>query len=325
MANRHLSYNEFKNIFGDLGITEWTKYNWLDNNFNLPSNLVRVEYVQTTSSSYIDTGIKGTPTLSMEYNARLVSFDSSVGNYLLGTYNAETAQYNLWRRAGNQLQFAWASTYVNTTFYEDTNKHIYYLQPGQLTIDGNLIATTTIVDSSSTLNILLGTADETGVIKPSSIQEIYSAKFYNNGELVASFIPVFNTITGKYGLYDLVGRQFHGNAGTGDLTGSLIAVKVSDLTWTLVNDWGGLPAVYTQDINIYYPGLDQNTAPIQYIPGSDLPVKSRNAAYYTVEECFCVSGDETSYRPTFKINVNNVSAFLAKYGNKYMFLKAVSQ
>lgn len=36
MANRHLSYNEFKNRFGDIGVTFWTKYNWLDNyNFGI--------------------------------------------------------------------------------------------------------------------------------------------------------------------------------------------------------------------------------------------------------------------------------------------------
>lgn len=31
MANKHISYRQFKNIFGDLGVTYWTKYNWLSN------------------------------------------------------------------------------------------------------------------------------------------------------------------------------------------------------------------------------------------------------------------------------------------------------
>ena len=30
---KHLSYNQFSNIFGDLGITYWTKYNYLENPF----------------------------------------------------------------------------------------------------------------------------------------------------------------------------------------------------------------------------------------------------------------------------------------------------
>lgn len=31
MANKHISYRQFKNIFGDLGLTAWVKYNWLSN------------------------------------------------------------------------------------------------------------------------------------------------------------------------------------------------------------------------------------------------------------------------------------------------------
>lgn len=29
MANKHLSYKQFKDIFGDLGLTKWVKFNWL--------------------------------------------------------------------------------------------------------------------------------------------------------------------------------------------------------------------------------------------------------------------------------------------------------
>lgn len=31
MASEHLSYRHFKNIFGDLGVTAWTKFNWFSN------------------------------------------------------------------------------------------------------------------------------------------------------------------------------------------------------------------------------------------------------------------------------------------------------
>ena len=49
----------------------------------------------------------------------------------------------------------------------------------------------------------------------------YYFKVFVDGELVRSYVPVFDTTTAKYGLYDLVGRQFYGNDGTGDFTGPI--------------------------------------------------------------------------------------------------------
>ena len=66
--------------------------------------------------------------------------------------------------------------------------------------------------------------------------KLYYLKILVDGNLVRSFVPVFDTTTGKYGLYDLVGRQFYGNAGTGDFTGanaykSFRLADISAATW----------------------------------------------------------------------------------------------
>ena len=44
--------------------------------------------------------------------------------------------------------------------------------------------------------------------------QLYSCQIYDNGTLIRDFVPSQDP-TGNVGLYDLVGAQFYGNAGTG--------------------------------------------------------------------------------------------------------------
>ena len=54
-------------------------------------------------------------------------------------------------------------------------------------------------------------------------QNIYYFKIIDNGVLVRDFVPVYDTITQKYGLYDLVGSQFYGTENPNvDFTGPQI-------------------------------------------------------------------------------------------------------
>ena len=55
-----------------------------------------------------------------------------------------------------------------------------------------------------------------------SKSKIYYCKIYNNGILVRDFVPCIKD-DGEVGLYDLIGKQFYGNAGTGVFTGSEVA------------------------------------------------------------------------------------------------------
>lgn len=51
---------------------------------------------------------------------------------------------------------------------------------------------------------------------------LYHCRIYDNNTFVRDFIPCINA-SGAVGLYDLVGRQFYGNAGTGVFIGSEVS------------------------------------------------------------------------------------------------------
>ena len=202
MANRHLSYEEFKNIFGDLGITEWTKYNWLDNNFNLPSSLVRVEYVESTGTQWVDLGFKCTQNHRVEILA--VNTKPTIsGNRLFGSRNQPTSP--------DAIGLFISTDTVNNITYD-------YLQVSDW-LDDTRVASSEkrlyVVDGSKASaafetpdNVLIFNGKSNGTAT-NGYWKVYSAKIFENGNLVRSFIPVFDTEGGTYELYDLITQQIY--------------------------------------------------------------------------------------------------------------------
>ena len=61
-----------------------------------------------------------------------------------------------------------------------------------------------------------------GTVDQKSSMKLYSFQLYDNDVLVRDFVPCIKD-DGTVGLYDLVGKQFYGNAGAGVFTGSEVA------------------------------------------------------------------------------------------------------
>lgn len=245
MANRHLSYEEFKNIFGDLGVTEWTKYNWLDNNFNLPSNLCRVEYIESSGTQYIETGVQlDDKDFRIETEiemAEAIYQEQPICSIWL-------AEYRYW----NWFIVPYSSNKWKTDVY--LAEHVY--SPNDIAVGQKVNCTLTKSGDTWTMTNGNNTISKDYVpdrVNPTTIKiftrgdtpdqdsanthiKLYYLKILVDGNLVRSFVPVFDTTTGKYGLYDLVGKQFYGNAGTGDFTGanaykSFRLADISAATW----------------------------------------------------------------------------------------------
>ena len=60
-----------------------------------------------------------------------------------------------------------------------------------------------------------------GIGEKTTMAQIYCRMFAGDN-ILRDYIPCINA-SGAVGLYDLVGRQFYGNAGTGAFTGSKVA------------------------------------------------------------------------------------------------------
>lgn len=170
----------------------------------LPSEYQEVEYIESTGTQYINTGVVGATT-NMAYEIKF----QKTGYWLIGAVSIAGSSGDS-AISANQIRFG--TQYVtNLNLNEDA--HTIYVDKEKYTIDG----TTTNWDSTSTLtgnkNIYLFWANGSSIDKNG---KIYYCNIYDNNTLVRCFVPCYRKSDNEIGMYDLVNNKFYTNAGTGN-------------------------------------------------------------------------------------------------------------
>jgi len=187
-----------------------------------------VDYVESTGSQYIDTGILITPQTGFEIDfmtsSPLSNSNGSFGTIIGGRISSSVNEINV-------------STYINSTVTTGT------LRYGSSTYEANLTANSRIKCSlkngvytnkdgtATTLSmgtfnpirytLTLFALNESGVVSQHSRTKIFSCKIYEGDILVRDFIPV-KTSNGIYCLYDNVTKKKFLNKDGGRLQGGVI-------------------------------------------------------------------------------------------------------
>ena len=189
----------------------------------LPSEYQQVEYIQSSGTQYIITGLPIDQSTITEVEFAWVS-DLGTWNYVFNVCqsNADGDWYGLGQASmnrGTRLNFGHTSTdnvYTNIA-YDDFNKHHVVLQNWSVTVDG----TNTFSVNSST-NFSTGTTPMTlfannkgGLVREFSHSKIYSFKMYRYNVLMRDLVPCYRKSDGEIGMYDLVTEHFFTNDGTG--------------------------------------------------------------------------------------------------------------
>lgn len=178
----------------------------------VPSGLVELEYIESTGTQYIDTGLKPTQNYSITIKCQSTGTDSN-------TYaGCDTNWQNTGFFVGvNVFEFGNAST---------TSVQNYGENPIVLTLDKtggykdgvktwNNASTATFQTVS---NLTLFALNRNGTIREYLTGKIYYCKIYDNNTLVRDFIPAKRISDNKYGLWDKVTKAFYPNTGTGTFT-----------------------------------------------------------------------------------------------------------
>jgi hypothetical protein len=182
--------------------------------FGLPSGYQEVNYIESTGTQYIDTGVSYSVNNSYltelqvvynttEPNNQIMGFNGhrgmGVGTYLASFWECEPEPME----AGVFYDLTW---YKNGTEYSRSVNGIVY--GGS---DGNNIEWWT-----GNLLLFAAAADSTdSTVTYYSYAKYYAVKIYVNDALVRDFVPVINN-KGEVGLFDFVTKQFYGNEGTGE-------------------------------------------------------------------------------------------------------------
>lgn len=179
----------------------------------LPSGYTELQYIESTGTQYIDTGI--TPTQDYILYTK-VAFLGSSGTNVLGTRNSSndtTNRFGIISFGASALFGAFYGTNSVTGKAVDQTPHEFSIGPDGFTMDEKTVSVQQTNFSCSYPIILFGFNNGANGIVGAE-EKVYSCKIYSDGQLVRDFIPCINP-DGIIGLYDKETAIFYQNSGSG--------------------------------------------------------------------------------------------------------------
>lgn len=184
----------------------------------LPDAYQRVEYLESTGTQYIDTGvIQNSDQMAMEITFRLTSNTYSNSGWLMGCWDTSKAfAINVNKNSGDaakKMVIGIGSAYWSTSSAIDLNTHIYKNDMANLTayMDNVPYTVSTFTRTINNLHIYIFFGDETGT-GDKTIGKCYGAKIWDAGLLIHDYYPCYRKADNKPGLYDIVTNTFLINA-----------------------------------------------------------------------------------------------------------------
>ena len=181
---------------------------------SLPSGYKRLEYIQSSGKQYINTGFKPNNNTRVVMDAELAR---GTGNHaLFGARLSFDADNYALAWIGSYFRSDYNTVYTQKWEVSQTTRRIYDKNKETSTIDG--VSQSYINEAFQVpVNLALLANNQDGSIMWFASAKLYSCQIYDNGTLIRNYIPCINA-SGEVGLYDLVGKQFYGNARTGTFT-----------------------------------------------------------------------------------------------------------
>ena len=180
----------------------------------LPSTYQQVEYIESTGTQFIDTGIVAGVGTRWEIKYTYVNTSSQSQNGASSTSNISSSRF-VFANINNSLymaigiSFSWSKPL-------DYNPHIYILdKPNNKTwIDSeSRTVLNGFTSSIETLYIFHRNTDTTENFKHNG--KCYYSKIYDNNVLIQHLIPCYRKSDAVIGMYDIVNNTFIINMGTG--------------------------------------------------------------------------------------------------------------
>lgn len=187
-----------------------------DTGGRLPSGYTELQYIESTGTQYIDTGIK--PNQDTQVTAKLMLLGSTTA-YLFGARGDSEEGYNnrygilytsdhLFRsdyNTGNGPSFS-PDLKLNVAYTIDKDKNVCSM--------GDFTVTSPEGVFQSPYNMFIGCVNEGGSPAYYASIRIYAFSVAENDELVREYVPCISP-SGEIGLYDLQAGEFFDNAGSG--------------------------------------------------------------------------------------------------------------
>ena len=184
---------------------------------SLPEGYLRLSYIQSSGTQYIDTGFK--PNKGTRVIMDVLSSTDTTAAFF-GTRDSETTNaYILWQLSSTSIRSDYGAGQVQQTV-DETRIRVTINKDRELCTFGSYPIQNEEEDFTCANNLLLLTASTGGTVDTRKLSaRLYSCKIYDDDLLIRDYVPVKND-SDQVGLYDLVEEKFYANAGTGAFTGA---------------------------------------------------------------------------------------------------------
>ena len=281
---------------------------------NVPSEYIELEYLESSGTQYIDTGIVPSLDLTAEAEYFGGANYAAYGARWSGTPDNDT--YGIYRSAytdgGGARLIAYYGRYGNGKYgnfvVNSAPRFRTYIGTDSATV--NEITLPISRESLSTnLTMYLFAMNKDNTAAFGGMVRIYSLKFFRNGQAIADYIPCKRRSDGTLGMYDAVTNTFKTNDGTGTFVAGPAVNHIGII---------GIPEVITvSGANLLDPTtVSDENAFISRSNGTEVPPSATGGTFRHSDYIPIVSG-ETYY---FGITPYQAStAGLAWYnGNSYV-------
>lgn len=192
-------------------------------NNRLPDEYQELDYIQTTGTQYIDSGVPLKSGLKIIVD--WIYLDANSGNsYTGGHIGSPGNRWLVGSQRSNYYFFAIGASNVPTEFKlgnRDTleicwaNKASYFICNGVTSTKYKYEQYT--LTEEPTYSFYIGAVDRGGPATLKPKLTIYSWKFYQDDELIRDYVPCYRRSDNKPGLYDLINNEFYTNDGDDEL------------------------------------------------------------------------------------------------------------
>ena len=194
----------------------------------LPNEYQEVEYIESTGTQYIDTGVAPTNKTNIKLDIEFISGESNKWIPLIAertkvsAYSGYSAMFGIWINSNTKeiaLNYAGTDT-AGITGTNGDGRHIYSNTENKFYLDNTLIKTLSTSSFTSTINLYVFALNElfigsTKIETRNCTAKLYELKIYDDNILIRDFVPCYRKSDNEIGMYDLVNNVFYTNAGTG--------------------------------------------------------------------------------------------------------------
>ena len=186
----------------------------------LPSGYRQLEYIESTGTQYIDTGMSPNPTSVFDIDFQYTSGNYGDVNYF-GCEDYNSIYCRIYWRTNLNPQ------YIGVLYSDNNNiqgwrqssgytdRHLWHLESNNMQFDDVIVLTTNTVTHSTNLHFILFASNINGSIRNHSKARLYYFEGQDSN-IHKKLIPALRIADTKPGLYDIVNNQFYTNNGTGE-------------------------------------------------------------------------------------------------------------